>query len=59
MLTSEIERLNNILRQKNADIDEWRSKYSQLSGLQVQVSEYENRIALLTSEIERLNNIIR
>lgn len=58
MLTTEIERLNRMLNQKNTEIDEWRSRTAKLEGelvnmrqLQSTLSEYENRIALLTTEI--------
>jgi uncharacterized small protein (DUF1192 family) len=63
LLTQEIERLNQVLRSRLEQNEQWKSKYSQL---EIQLSEirifeqkckdYEGRITLLTQEIERLNS---
>ena len=66
LLSQEIERLNNMLRVKDEDISQWRSRYDQLEisnrefgSYKSRLTEYENKIALLSQEIERLNSMLR
>lgn len=65
-MTSEIERLNTVLKTRVSEIEEWRSKYSQLeTHLQIikeyesRINQYEEKLALLSQEIQRLNGSLR
>jgi len=58
-LTTEIERLNSILHQRLADIEEWKNRftrlemeYNKLKPLEDKVREYENRINLFLKQID-------
>jgi chromosome segregation ATPase len=48
MATEEIERLNRVLKDRNAELRESQNR----------VPEYENKVALLSQEIERLNLVV-
>ena len=66
MLSSEIERLNNVLKSRGEDIEGWKRKYSTLEisliearSLEIKIKEYEGTINMLQRELERLNDILR
>lgn len=48
MATEEIERLNRVLKDRNAELRESQNR----------LPEYENKVAMLSQEIERLNLVI-
>lgn len=62
ILTTEIERLNQILQNKSNEIDEWRMNYAKMEQqcrqCQITIQQLEDKIALLSQEIERLNQIL-
>lgn len=66
IMAKEMERLNNLLRGKEQEVNDSRIKLSKLEtninefrNIQLQLNEYENKIALMTQEIDRLNNLIK
>lgn len=59
LLTQEIERLNNVLRQRLGEIEEWKGRYSKLEiqlshyrGYEDKVRELEERTSMLVGQLE-------
>ena len=66
LLSSEIERLNSLLRNRGEDIESWKNKYmkleisfSEAKQMEIKIREYEGIINTLQREIERLNSFLR
>lgn len=66
LLTSEIERLNTVLKQRIGENDELRIRISQLESqleiikqYELKISQYEERVALMSQEVQRLNGSLR
>ena len=54
LISSEIERLNSLLRTRTSEIDEWRTKYTKMEYTITQTRDVEVKFAFLNTEIERL-----
>lgn len=63
LLTNEIDRLNQILKNKVNECDEWKSKFTHIeisfSSNESRVKELEGRIIMLSGEIERLTVFVK
>ena len=57
LISSEVERLNSLLRARSSEIDEWRTKYTKMEYTITQTRDIESKFTFLTTEIERLNNV--
>ena len=65
-LAKEIERLNQILRGKENELNDSKMKQNKMQSMleeyrniEVGIRDYENKIALMTQQIDRLNNLIK
>lgn len=65
-LSKEIQRLNNIIRNKDQELNDNRTKFNkyeskinEFKNIEVYLKDYENKVALMTKEIDRLNNLIK
>jgi uncharacterized small protein (DUF1192 family) len=61
-----MDRLNGLLRSRQQEIDDYKTRHSRLEQsliqyrtIEVKVLDYEGKIALLTQEVERLTNLLR
>jgi uncharacterized small protein (DUF1192 family) len=66
LLTTEIDRLNEVVRAKLREIEEWRNRYNSIEitaqkykSYEGKMIELENRVALMSNEIERLNQLLK
>lgn len=62
LLSNEIERLNNVIKIKLTEIEDWRQKYANLELQLTKIKQYESkiqeqesRIILMANEIQRIN----
>ena len=60
LLSTEMERLNHVLRMKNEEIENWKINSSRINvqGQYEETRDFETKIHVLNAEIERLNIII-
>jgi Tfp pilus assembly protein PilN len=65
-LSSELDRTNGLLRGRQQEIDDYKTRNSRLEQslveyrtIEAKVRDYEGKIAMLTQEIERLTNLLR
>jgi len=54
VLSREIDRLNALIRENNKELETWRFKYAEYSGLTLQIQDLLVKIVLMAGEIEAL-----
>lgn len=59
LLASEVDRLNQVLKEKVGELEEGRKRALECERLEKNNQELQNRIGLISSEIERLNSILK
>ena len=66
MLNSELDRLNGLLRNKQQEVEDYKTRHSRLEQsiveyrtIETKLRDYEGKVAMLTQEIERLTNLLR